>query len=49
MWKTYTLISPACRCQRVYEVADECRRRARSWAQMADALEARVRRGSTAT
>jgi ParB-like chromosome segregation protein Spo0J len=34
---------------RVYEVADECRRRARSWAQMADALEARVRRGSTAT
>jgi hypothetical protein len=30
---------------RVYEVADECRRRARTWAQMADALEARVRRG----
>ena len=33
---------------RVYEVADECRRRARTWAQMADALETRVRRGSTA-
>jgi ParB-like nuclease domain len=34
---------------RVYEVADECRRRARTWAQMADALEARVRRGSNGT
>ena len=34
---------------RVYEVADECRRRARTWAQMADALEARVRRGSVGT
>jgi ParB-like nuclease domain len=31
---------------RVYVVADECRRRARTWAQMADALEARVRRGA---
>ncbi|HTT91399.1 MAG TPA: ParB/RepB/Spo0J family partition protein [Acidimicrobiales bacterium] len=30
---------------RVYQVADECRRRASTWAQMADALEARVRRG----
>jgi hypothetical protein len=30
---------------RVYEVADECRHRARTWAQVADALEARVRRG----
>ncbi len=29
---------------RVYQVADECRRRASTWAQMADALEARVRR-----
>ncbi len=31
---------------RVYVVADECRRRARTWAQMADALEARARRGT---
>jgi ParB-like chromosome segregation protein Spo0J len=30
---------------RVYQIADECRRRASTWAQMADALEARVRRG----
>jgi hypothetical protein len=34
---------------RVYEVADECRRRARTWAEMADVLEARVRRGPVAT
>jgi ParB-like chromosome segregation protein Spo0J len=31
---------------RLYEVADECRRRAHAWAQMADSLEARVRRGA---
>jgi ParB-like chromosome segregation protein Spo0J len=29
---------------RVYQVVDECRRRASTWAQMADALEARARR-----
>jgi ParB-like chromosome segregation protein Spo0J len=29
---------------RVYQVVDECRRRAGTWAQMADALEARARR-----
>jgi ParB-like nuclease domain len=34
---------------RVYEVADECRRRARTWAELADVLEARVRRGQTGT
>jgi hypothetical protein len=28
---------------RVYEVADECRRRASTWAQIADALEGRAR------
>ncbi|HXW82474.1 MAG TPA: ParB/RepB/Spo0J family partition protein [Acidimicrobiales bacterium] len=33
----------------VYEVADECRRRARTWAEMADVLEARVRRGPVGT
>jgi ABC-type Fe3+-hydroxamate transport system substrate-binding protein len=32
---------------RIYEVVDECRRRARTWAEIADALEkqARARRG----
>ncbi len=34
---------------RIYEVADECRRRARTWAEMADVLEARVRRGPVGT
>ena len=34
---------------RVYEVADECRRRAATWAQIADALETRVRQRSTGT
>jgi predicted trehalose synthase len=34
---------------RVYEIADECRRRARTWSEMADVLEARVRRGQTGT
>ena len=29
---------------RTYEVVDECRRRARAWAEIADALEARTRR-----
>ncbi len=31
---------------RVYEVADECRRRSRIWVEIADLLEARVRRGT---
>ena len=29
---------------RVYEVVDECRRRARAWSEIASALEGRVRR-----
>jgi ParB-like chromosome segregation protein Spo0J len=34
---------------RMYEVADECRQRARTWAQIADALEVRARRSSVGT
>jgi ParB-like chromosome segregation protein Spo0J len=38
---------PAVPLSRVYEVADEARRRARLWQEFAEAVEGRVRRGAT--
>ncbi len=34
---------------RLYDVVDECRRRAETWSEIADLLEARARAGLTAT